>query len=361
MFNVPTPAQPLFTGLPGDLSVEILKHMDVDQLVRLKQTCSLADEYVAAVVHTRSRKLVDEHLRSYDDFVSMLARCGGVVGGIAALYVLFPYHGRPPFVDIFLPDHSYEAFMEYLVFDEGFGYRRVEPGSDTLPDAEEYPDEHEPNSDDEMEEFIFSQQASHPLFASKPYPDGVSVMHRFSRGDVKDGAFCINLVRSKTSSPLLPLTSELHTALFNYVSPHDFCSSYPDLIRSTRALLTPSRLEEYRVPPKHMRRAVAAWARNGWDLAVLHTSYPDVELCAGIDSTTCGAATRYFGDRHCTLGRVAPIRLQDHAPAAHDERNDGVTVVWWRGGLMCAPTCHAGRTRLVPGARMCLRDVARGL
>ncbi|TFK88575.1 hypothetical protein K466DRAFT_598515 [Polyporus arcularius HHB13444] len=358
MFNVATPAQSLFPGLPRDVSVEIVEHMDVEHLVRLKQTCSLAEDYVAAVIHTRSRKLVDAHLQSYDRFVQMLDSCGAVVGGIGALYILFPYHGRPPFVDIFLPDHSYDAFMEYLAFEEGFAYRRVEPGSDTLPDDDEYSDEGSVDSDDDIVEFIFSQQAPHPALSTKPYPHGVSVMHRFSHGDPNEGAFCINLVRSTTSSPLLPITSELHTALFNYVSPRDFCSSYPALIQSKRALLTPSRLEDYRVPPKHLRRGVAAWARNGWDLAVLEVAYPDGGPCHGTRSTTCGAATRYFGDRYCTRGTVTPARTAENDTRACDNT---ITVVWWRGGLLCGPGCHAQRRKLVPGARMCLRAVAEGL
>ncbi|TFK81673.1 hypothetical protein K466DRAFT_501748 [Polyporus arcularius HHB13444] len=291
--------------------------MDADQLVRLKATCSLADQYVAAVLHTRSRKLLDHGLRSYDAFVAILAHTRAVVGGIAALYLLFPYHGRPPFVDVFVPDDTYDEFMGYLLFEEGFSFTRVEPGS----------------VEEEQEDEVV-------------------------RGDHEQGGFCINLVRSTSTSALLPITSELHTALFNYVTPHGFCSAYTGFNRLRRALLNPVRLDDDYLPPKFLRPAFAAWARNGWDLNLVPIAFPDAGRCRGVQSIACASATRHFGDRHCTFGRIAPIRLRYLEPRLEDDRDDPVTVVWWRGGVTCAATCHSGSRHLAPGARMCLRTVA---
>ncbi len=356
MFDVPTPTRPLFRGLPNDISVEIVSRMDVDQLVRLKLTCTLAEEYVAATIHTRSRALLDRDIRNYAGFMNVLAETRAVVGGIAALYILFPYHGAPPFVDIFAPDDTYDMLLEYLLFEEGFGYRRVVPGSDRMEGDEDDSQDSDSGqeSDEDLMEFI---PPGARLVVPARYPDGVSVMHRLTRGDIKDGAFCINLVRSTTCSPLLPITSEIHTALFNYVSPFSFCSSYTALNRLSRALLTPSRMEDYHVPPKTLRPAVAAWARNGWSLARLPIHFPGTTRCAGSRSPTCAAACRHFGDRHSTHGRIAPIRLRDLDVVRAAVSEERITVVWWRGGVTCARTCHSGAHELLPGARLCLRAI----
>ncbi|RDX39936.1 hypothetical protein OH76DRAFT_1366977 [Lentinus brumalis] len=332
MLTLPTPSVALFSGLPSDISVEIVSHMDVDQLVRLKGTCSLADEYVGAVLHTRSRKLLDHGLRSYDGFIARLVQFRAVVGGIAALCILFPYHGRPPFVDVFVPDDTYDDFMEYLLYEEG---------------------------DDEDDGLPHIPQLS--LRPPPRYPPGVSVMYRFSRGDHEKGGFSINLVRSTTSSAVLPITSELHTALFNYVSPRGFCSAYTQFNQARLALLNPLRLDEDYVPPKYLRPALAAWCRNGWDLNLVPLSLPNAGPCRGVASIGCAAATRYFGDRHCAFGRIVPMHLRHMELEPADDSEDTLTVLWWRGGVTCGWPCHSGSRELVPGARVCLRIVADGV
>ncbi len=256
------PPTSLFPSLGRDISILTLDYADAEDLLQLRRTSSVADEYVVAALSHRVRRVVTPAVADYVAFANIMHLSSSVISGIAALYILYPRYGRPPFATIYTPEDTFAFVLSYLV---------------------------------EVEDFTIVPMPGH----DGVFPRGVSVAVRLSKG-----GFIFDVAQSTTISPLLPLTSQFNSALFNYVSSTWFSSAYPTLTQTGRALLNPYCLDAYRIIPVEMRIQIAIWERNGWEFETQPNMFSNAGTCDGRASADCAVAVRAFGDEHCIEGTV---------------------------------------------------------
>ncbi|RDX47831.1 hypothetical protein OH76DRAFT_1353622 [Lentinus brumalis] len=171
--------------------------------------------------------------------------------------------------------------------------------------------------------------------------------------------WCVFIVRSRSRSPLLPLTSDLHSGLFNYVGAFDFSSAYPVLTSTSRGLLTMVSLGRGNEVHEDLEGAATSWVRAGWNLSSKWLPWSPSEGCQGTNSEGCAVAPRYFGDRFCASGPVSPLR--ERTPREQIALESAWTVYWWRGGYTCGPGCHSGLEEIEASSRTCPRSWLDGV
>ncbi|KAI0713758.1 hypothetical protein C8Q76DRAFT_620201 [Earliella scabrosa] len=309
MHNHP-PLPPLFPPLVHDICVAIVDLLDADSLVRLRLTFKLADQYVTAVLLRRWRAIFRPAIDSMDAFMQKFHAHRCIVTGLAALNFLYPGHPKAPIVDILVPRGQYTGMCRYLMRTEGFVKLQDPPAVTTLP-----------------------------------LPDILNQIH-LVKGGVR-----LNLCECDGDSTLYYVTTAWNSALFNYVSSRSFTIAYPALSSQSRALVNPLHLDvfDYRTPPEWVRAEAGCWHRNHWDVSLDSSAWIPSAPCNGVRSSGCAAATRYFRDRHCTFGTLQGLP----AAGGQDDVHAQQTAVWWRGGLTCAPGCHADQRKLRAGSRPC--------
>ncbi|RDX55294.1 hypothetical protein OH76DRAFT_1338603 [Lentinus brumalis] len=299
----------------------ILGDFDAEDLIRVRRTNSVWDECTAAILHHRIRRLFGHSLNDYHSFVDAIDQYRAVLGGAGAVNVAFPAHWKPPFVELFVPNWSYDNLLAHLQNNQGFAQV---PVPSTLP-------------------------------ASRPDGAAQTVHAVLDRS----GDFAIYLVQSSDDCPLYALTGEWQSALFTYFSPRKFSIGYPSLTRASIALLNPCTMEDVTDLELDRQAVTNAWHDMGWTLTPRWLTVSPGGTCSGIASAGCAAASRFFGDRFCVSGSLRPVRLRKHREWA--EEYDLETVLWWRGGRACTIICHSGTMMLAGGARVCHRALLRGL
>ncbi|RDX39659.1 hypothetical protein OH76DRAFT_1490930 [Lentinus brumalis] len=317
MFTVPYPGTSFLPDFLPELTPSIMEFLDGEDFSRLRQVSRLAETYVAATIHTRTRTLFADTPRNYDALIDTLHTARAVVGAAGAVYILFPMDIVPRYFHIYVPPNSWSELVRHLERRQGFTGKAI-----TVNAA-----------------------------IGESFPEGVQSVTRFNKGSV-----AIDVLESTKRSPLYPIASQLHTGYFNYVSTQSFECAYPSLTRQYRALLNPQRLVRYLDIPQRYADECQSWRQDGWTIQVEWEVWAPGGQCAGTRSLGCASATRAFGDRWGFSGNYAAIadRTQRLRSVV-----DELTVVWWRGGRTCGPACHSGQIEISPGSRQCLRRIIR--
>ena len=310
----------LFPPLAPELCVEILEHMDIDMLVRLRRTSRRADVYVTDALRRRFRRLFGHAISQWDRFLELLESTQSVISGVAALAAMFPHHPAVPVaVDIYIPHGRLNRLHHHLVSVEEFGQAVPWTG---------FADED----------------------ADLAHLSGV-----VTSVDIRKGAILVRLIESDHTSALYPLVSQWNSALINYISPVSFVSAYPKLTSRNRALFTPMALDPDGSVPQELEVALKTWSQARWSLRHRWGDWAPHGHCAGPSSSGCASATRHLGDACCT---IASWRLRGPLTVPPSPDTDE-TCYWWRGGSTCAPTCHSGQSLLKHGFRGSLRLLLR--
>ncbi|RDX44743.1 hypothetical protein OH76DRAFT_1298010, partial [Lentinus brumalis] len=280
----------------------LMDYLDGEDLACIGKTSRIGRQYAASTIFRRVFALFRWELRSYDNFVEILEQTGSVIGGLAALCILFPEFGGPAsHVHIYAPRATHGNVVDYLVSEEGFGSEVVDP-------------------DPEKTGLL-------------KHMDGVLSVVRVTKGDVM-----LDIVQSRNSSPLFPITSEWCSGLFNYIASRSYMSAYAPLNRDSRILLSPSRLLPGNAAPEGVRRSMLFWRRSGWEIALHWRQWcGGAQNCDGVNSLGCAAANRYFGDRFCVWGSTRAIG--EPTESGGRDPSETVTVAWWRGGRTCRDAC----------------------
>ncbi|KAI0707135.1 hypothetical protein C8Q76DRAFT_566920, partial [Earliella scabrosa] len=300
----------------------IIESLDIDALVRLRYTSTVADAYVSYVLRERFHAIFRPSMSSLKEFCKMFESTQAVVSGAPALAAMFPdvqVPRLPSPIDIYVPRGGLEKLLDHLISVQGFG--------PTIPSTNRL------SSDGDM---AYLRDSLPPSY-------------------VRKGAQLVRIIESMTHSSLLPIPSQWNTALHNYISARRFVCAYTHLTATQRALLTPSDEGETVWTPESTC-ASALWTQAGWSVAVDWPSWAPSGSCDGVSSLGCAAAVRHFGDRHSS---VASFHLSDDPQEPQRSRDELETVVWWRGGPTCSPACHSGEILIFPGARPCLFDLLR--
>ncbi len=335
------PDGPFLPRLLRELWLDMLDSFDIETLLRIRATNSIGDGYTSATLYHRLHRYL-HHAVDYDSFVAALEDTGAVLGGYGALRILYPSPGDPPphSAHLFAPRSTYGRLVQHLTVVQGF---TVCP--EGLEDAALHGASDDDGSDD----------------GEGPDGHGDSPVPRvLATAVLTKGDFRITVTQSMLECPLHAMTSEWNSALFTYISPRDFCSAYSRLNADSRALLNPVRLKDFSVMPKSLKRDLAAWKKDGWNVAQEWMPWSPGP-CAGALSEGCSAATRFFGDRFCCRGAVSiTLRDGDGKHGYHDGwRRE--SCMWWRGGAVCGRSCHGRMRFIVPGVRVCHRSLLIGL
>ncbi len=313
---VRSPHTSFIPRLLPELSYYLMDYFDGEDLARIGMVSHTGRGYAAATIFRRVFALFRWELASYDDFVDMLETTRSVLGGEAALCILFPEFGRPPsHIHIYSPRSTHSRLVNYLVVQEAFSSEVVEPDPEKTGHA--------------------------------GHIDGVRSVTRLCKGDI-----VLEIIQSRNSSAIFPITSEWCLGLFNYIAVRSYMSAYAPLIRHHRVLVNPARLLPDNVAPGDVRRSLVFWQRSGWEIRLNWRQWcGGAHNCEGVNSMGCAAANRFFGDRFCVWGSTAAL-------GEHVDPSQSVTVVWWRGGRTCRDACSPGCRQITPGARIMLRDLA---
>lgn len=318
MFLPELPAnQSFIQGVVPEVIAAVMDLLDGDDMIRLRHASRLCESWVATTIHIRSRKLFSHTATDYDDLLLTLDDNDAVIGGAGAVYILFPSDSVPKHFHIYVPRARYHHVVTWFVHRAGF------TGELKKPDAK----------------------------AGQVFPEGVASISRLRKGNLT-----IDAIQSVNQSPLYPIASSLHTGYFNYVSTRWYGSAYPSLTRHRRALLNPARLEFYLDVPAYDLEERDAWRKDGWTVDVEWRVWAPGGICLGVNSVGCACASRAFGDHHSFRGTSMSVRGRTGRTTSVV---DTLTVLWWRGGYVCGPTCHGGNATITPGLRLCLRRILR--
>ncbi len=313
------PHQSFLPGFLPELTDDVMDLMDGEDLLRVRQLNTLGEAYVAATIHTRARALFGKAINNYPAFMDAIDTAGAVLGGAAATHILFPSHAsRPNHLKIYTSFDACSDVVKHLEATEAFHATAIPLNTNPVQVA----------------------------------PEGVAAIWRLTSGTI-----IVDVVQSTNRCAILPIASEAHSALFNYVGTRSYGSAYPSLNRQRRSLLNPARLVDHIMIPESMREELQPWYKDEWTLEIAWEQWSPGGHCSGVHSAGCPSAIRAFGDRHSFTGCSLPVRGRSVAISA--DKVVRLTAVWWRGGYMCGPQCHSGQVVLRPETRMCLRAVIR--
>ncbi len=319
MLPFDAPHQSFLPAFLPELTDHVMELMDGDDLLRIRQLNTVAETYVAATIHIRARGLFANTIDDYPAFMATMDIAGAVVGGAAATHILFPCQFSPPtHLKIYTPHDTYHTVVNHLESKEGFRGNAVPLNTNPVDVA----------------------------------PEGVADIWRLVSHTVT-----IDVVQSTNRCAILPIASESHSALFNYVGTRSYCSAYPSLNRRRQSLLNPARLVDRTTIPDCIREELDPWSNAQWTLQLEWEPWAPGGHCSGVETAGCPASIRSFGDRHSFTGCSLPLRGRCITPRADAVHR--LTAVWWRGGYTCGPQCQSGQVLLAPETRMCLRAVIR--
>ena len=290
------PAQPLFPGLPQELGTGIVEDLPLDSLLRLKPTCSLADQYVSVTFHRRLLVVMNTFVEDAPRLLKNLDDYNAGISGRASLAFLFPDHPVGNVLDIVVPQGSLEEMLNYLWNWEG--YEGEEPG------------------------------------------DLTNLSCLVGRASMKQGQQEIRLHESAEECSLLLESAQWNTALDNFVNSHGFTCGYPSLTGQKCALLNRAHLKPSGQPTEAVERELDEWKKEGWRVGLYQRDVVHNFVCPGPQRrhATCPRTRRSFGDEFCTTGALWPVRGRLR-PAGAEALFETWCVEWVRGGLPCSWSC----------------------
>ena len=311
------PATSLFRPLVADTTIEILRYLPVDTMLRLRLTSHLADQYVSVTLTRRLRTVLGgKDMKDYGALLREMERINALVTGIAALHILYPFAAPPSAVDVYIPRGLLTRFHKHLIEQQG--------GSDSAPPPPDV----------------------HPTFPNDPPPNGGPDALRPRDILVDDvryvqiGSTTLRLSQCPGESVLPVILKQWLSALHNYVSPRSFCVAYPRLTRARQALLSPIRLPPWEVKTEPwIDHEKAKWVAEGWQVADCPGALGSQGRCPGDQSSGCAATARFWGDALCTRGSLGSLGSAPIEPGILGQVARSETFVWWRGGRRCGGDC----------------------
>ncbi|TFK84160.1 hypothetical protein K466DRAFT_602238 [Polyporus arcularius HHB13444] len=318
-FLHPYPPGVFITGLGHDVTLFVSRYLDIRSLGAMRTGGRTGDRYVAAVLSRRLRELVRDFVDDAEGhFIEELHQTNSVVGSLAAAHFLHPLDCRAPSIlAIFAPEKQWFHVVAYLVHVEQCHVK------------------------------IELQQ----LNARRSKGERVAILTS-SRGK-------INVVQSRWASPLEPIMNCWQSALYAYVTPTSFCDPYHELTRRKRGLINPRKVfPGLGIPTGQVARLISKWSRRGWDLVQQAEDWGGSPGCGTPEARYCAGTQRYFGDKFCLTGVIAPVEARDVGRLPYNALEE-YTVLWWRGGETCGPTCHSGDTEISSAVRVYPTNVLR--
>ena len=306
------PAVPLVPGLVVDVCITIADLLDARSLLCVRTTSRVGDAYATFILRRRIRFLVGRAMANFPAFMRQFEDLRCVVSGEAALHILFPWHTPPTHIDIYVPRGSLTMLKNHLVRRQHFREQSPPP------------------------------PAPHPIRSGVRHPNSPDPLLpqqivRTIRMQHEETSFRLHECPDATTLDVL--LSQWNTALMNYVGAKTFCVAYPDLTREQRALITPSRDIPFdRECADWVWAEHARWADEGWSVAGIPATWEPSVDCPGGRRLGCAATMRYWGDRGCARGVIAPVGSSNlRGPLGDVARTE--TAVWWRGGRTCGGMC----------------------
>lgn len=283
--------------------------MDIQTLMRWKQTSSWVAHSVVMFLHTR----YNSTLRGFGvdplSFRSVLRLTGSVISGSTALHILDGARRAawaPNDIDVYVPRGKAMRIVTHLQVVEDFHLTRQDSA-------------------------FYGRTAS-----------GFSRVIHLSKGNTS-----IDIIESLTQSALHPIPYFWSTHLINYLTADSFCIAYPDHLLTGRGVLNPIALLEGQYPSPRTLMVMEKYRARGYDVRLSPNAWkgdPSAECDFGAD---CPRSIRIFGDRSCLVGSFKPFACPArHPPGNPDPRH---AVRWWRGGSACGGRCvHLCFFREVP-------------
>ncbi|OBZ66998.1 hypothetical protein A0H81_12998 [Grifola frondosa] len=289
----------ILSALNGHVFLEILKHMDLPTLLVLKRTSRTADDHISHYLASKLRVLLTRSFTHPDLFRSLLRDADSIISGSTALAFLLPeYLGwTPNDLDIYTPYGAFDVVIAHLVGIQSF--QRV-------PIAEH---EHYEN-------------------------EGIEEIAR-----VKNGSIYVDIIRSKTDSPLHPLPFFWMTAAMNALSADGICAPYPRITGDLCALVNPLFVTAGGDPVPHLAPLIDKYQHRGFTIRTQQRAWchePDhPDGSPGKHTGCCACAVRVFGDEFCL--RASFYQYTRPIEDVISRRN--MSVLWRRGGHPCDNRC----------------------
>ncbi|KAI0683492.1 hypothetical protein C8Q76DRAFT_636781 [Earliella scabrosa] len=290
------PAEPLFRHLPQELGRGIVEDLPLDSLLRLRPTCSLADEYVSVTLQRRLLVVLKSFVDDGPGLLSILEDYNAGISGRASLAFLFPEHVVGNVLDILVPQGLLEEMLNYLWNWEGYEVEEPE--------------------------------------------DVTSLLCVLGTAWMKQGEKEIRLHESAEDCSLLLASAQWNTALYNFVDTRGFTCGYPSLTSQGCALLNWAHLQRAREPTEAVLKELGEWKKEGWLMGLYQRDVSPNFACPGLQRRhpSCPRTRRSFGDRFCTTGALWPVRRARGPGGAH-ALFESWWVEWVRGGLPCSWSC----------------------
>ena len=120
MFELALPLPPFFPALNVDVSLRILRHLDVDDLSVVGRTGAVGKLYAAVTISRRARKALKPFIVDPPPFLHELHNTCSVIGGLSALHILYPWMPSATTLTIYAPRATWFHVAGYLVACEGY-------------------------------------------------------------------------------------------------------------------------------------------------------------------------------------------------------------------------------------------------
>ncbi|KAI0710978.1 hypothetical protein C8Q76DRAFT_571154, partial [Earliella scabrosa] len=275
--------------------------LDLDYLGGVAGSCELGSHYIAYIIGERVRRHLRPIFPDLRAFAQEMYDTGSVLGGETALHLLYPSIPPPPTVHIFTPHMAWSHVVSHI---------------------------------------IDVQRCGQPLLTTCAIwrVRGNLGLARFKH--TGSNIPFLRVEQSRCNTPLEPIARLWNSALASYISATTYCVAYPDLIPRQRALVPSHHLDQRGTQfGQRIRSLVERWQGRGWDIACSPEAWTNLPLCGHVPTPYCPSSTRWFGDEHCVVGYLHPLRA---IPAPRPLRlalEDRYVIVWWRGGRRCSQNC----------------------
>ncbi|RDX45223.1 hypothetical protein OH76DRAFT_1358300 [Lentinus brumalis] len=260
---------PSFVHLSEGLKLRVCGFLDLRSLFDFRQTSRPHLEVVATELQGRLTAHIGTFVPHPQVLLEKLTAYGGVVGGEVALAFLLRHTDfTPTSLDLYLPVglESWIRFENHLIYDQWAIPERGFPLLQTQPLSR---------------------------LVRKPSPGrGIRTAARFSLNMGSPEHVVertVNLFRSQSSDPLVPISQGRATHLLAYANLDHLGCGYPLLLLNHRSLMGTG--------PRDENELISLDIARGIDFGLSATKWPDISLIAcGAPQWLCPSQTRSFND-----------------------------------------------------------------
>ena len=303
----PLPSSGLSPHLGFDITHEVLLHIDVDSLIRLRNTSTTADMWAAWELQCRLITILTPFINNRLAFITHMHLTSTIISGMEIIPFFDPsiHFTTRNTLKLYTPYNWFEVVASTLIEDEGYTVLEKKP---------------------------YLTHRSRLQHSNSRAVGGYACL-------VKDHKY-VYIQETLHPTPVAALLSSSNTAAQGYISATTFCHPYPALTSQYRALANPLFWGiEGGYNLKNDLRILRLGSGKDWEVAGSPVQWEGIEGCHGPSSALCASALRYYGDKYCVYGRldslhgVRAVFLQ-HQPL------DTYVVYFTRGGYVCTPKCH---------------------